>query len=203
MNPVLHPACRAVAITAVACLLTGCLLGSVGDKRYRLLAPEVDASAVEQHAPADVVLAISRPHTDRTRDSSRVLVRRDRSLMPWPGVAWIDRAPDLLQGLLVETLDGRVATVGRHGSVPHDYRLDLDIRRFELVEHGEGLSAELVLAARLMNASGELVDATTVAERGHSAASSSIDDALAALEGALGAGIEQLAAWLGERLARE
>lgn len=203
MNPLTHPARRVVAIMAIAFLLTGCLLGSGGDKRYRLLAPEVDPAVGGQHAPADTVLAISRPHTDRTRDSSRVLVRRGRSLMPWPGVAWIDRAPEVLQGLLVETLDGRVATVGRHGSVPRDYRLDLDLRRFELVERGEGLSAELVLAARLVDASGELVAATTVVERGHSAASSSIDDALAALEDALGSGIGQLADWLGGRLARD
>lgn len=201
MNHQLKPAgaLRAAAITAFALLLAGCLLGSGGDRQYRLLAPQVEPDIARQ-APADSVLAVSRPHSDRTRDSSRVLVRRGRSLMPWPGVAWIDRAPDLLQGLMVESLDGRVATVGRHGSVPRDYRLDLDLRRFELVERDAGLSAELVLAARLMDASGELVAATTVAERDHPVASSSVDDAVAALEGALGSGIEQLAAWLGEHL---
>src|SRR5699024_9172743 len=99
--------------------------------RYRLIAPQLDAEPAAEQPGDNGTLAISRPRTDRTRDSSRILLRRERTLLPWAGVAWIDRAPDLVQTMLIEYLDGRVATVGGYGSLPADYRLDLVMHGFE------------------------------------------------------------------------
>jgi len=175
-------------------LLSGCMLGG-GEMRYRLIAPQVEVPRPMNHRAVDRTLAIARPETDRTRDSSRILVRRDRTLLPWTGVAWIDRTPDLLQDLAITYLDGRVATTGRYGSLPATYRLDLVIRRFEFAEEPGGLQAELSLVARLFDASGELRAVTTLIRR-EPGGQASIDEVVPAMERVMLAVFDELADWL-------
>lgn len=189
---------RTAGLSLLVLLLSACALGG-GDRQYRLIAPELVVD-IETSERAGTVLAVARPQADRTRDSSRILVRRGRGLMPWSGAVWVDRAPDLVQGLLVETLDGRLATVARLGSVAAEYRLDLELRRFELVEEAGELRAELVFAARLLDASGTLLSTTLISEQDHPADGGTLDAAVAAMEDSLSAGFARLAAWLRTQL---
>lgn len=189
---------RIAAALAVVALLSACAIGA-GDSRYRLIAPQV-AVDIDRPPIENLVLAVGRPQSDRARDSSRILVRRGRDLLPWPEAAWADRAPELLQGIAVETLDGRLATVVRHGTVPADYRLGLDLRRFELVEGPDGLEAQFVLGVRMLDASGALIGATTIDASGQRTAGRSLDAAMSAMESAISAGLEQMVEWLRARL---
>lgn len=181
-------------LLAVAALLSACVLGGA-DKRYRLIAPQIEAGDAVSSEDSGLTLAIARPQADRTRDSTRILVRRDHVLMPWPGAAWIDRAPSLVQDLLVAYLDGRVATVGRYGSLPADYRLELVITRFELADRADGLQADVAVVARLFEASGRLL-ATTRAEDRTPASGTSLEDAVAAMETGMSQVFGELADWL-------
>lgn len=185
---------------SLACmyLLSACVLGG-GETRYRLIAPQPEPPAPAESAPQQTTLAVARPLTDRTRDSSRILVRRDRTILPWQGAAWIDRSPDLLQSLLVEFLDGRVATAGRYGDLPASFRLDLVLRRFEFVEGAGGLQAEILLVARLFDAAGGLEDVTTISQR-EDVGGRSLDEAVGAMESAMGATFAELGEWLRPRL---
>lgn len=184
-------------LLSAAMLLSGCLLGGE-ETRYRLIAPQVDTVPTGPTAMIDASLAIARPGADRTRDSSRILVRRDRTLLPWAGAAWIDRSPDLVQDLLADFLTARMAAVGRYGSLPADHRLDLVLRRFEFVEDDEGLQAEIVLVGRLFDVRGELLGATTLSARERSG--KSIEEAVRAMETAMEAVFGELAGWLRPRL---
>jgi len=190
---------KVIALAVAVFVLASCALG-VQKESYRLMAPAVQA--VDARSAEDIgrKLAIARPEADRTRDSSRILVRRGRTLLPWANAAWIDRAPELLQGLLVEYLDGRVATVGRLGSLPAQYRLDLVLRRFELVESGDELDAELVLVARLFAADGTLLG-VTVLEGQTAADGNELDAAVHAMEITLADAFGALADWLSPPLA--
>lgn len=191
---------KVVALAGAVVVLASCALG-VQKESYRLMAPTVKAADPQAPGHTGKTLAIARPEADRTRDSSRILVRRERTLMPWTNAAWIDRAPGLLQDLLVEYLDGRVATAGRLGSLPAQHRLDLVLRRFELVEGGGGeLDAELVLVARLFAADGAL-QGVTVIEGRQAAEGRGLDDAVAATETAIAEAFGALADWLSPRLA--
>lgn len=185
---------RALFCLTVSLLASSCMLGG-GEVRYRLIAPELEASSAPAEPTGVGTLAVSRPQTDRTRDSSRILLRRDRTLLPWAGVAWIDRAPDLVQTMLIEYLDGRVATVGGYGSLPADYRLDVVMHGFEFAEAAQGLRAEFDIAVRLFDAGGGLV-ATNRVVRHASADGESIDRALPALESSLRLAFEELSDWL-------
>ncbi|MDZ7790241.1 MAG: ABC-type transport auxiliary lipoprotein family protein [Xanthomonadales bacterium] len=188
---------KTFSLPAAVLLLTACALGGASD--YRLITlqvPRVDSISSDDPLPT---LAIARPQTDRTRDSSRILVRRDRTLMPWSSAAWIDRAPDLVQDLLVDYLNGRVARTGRAGSLPAEYRLDLNLRRFELVEGADGLTAEIELVARLFAADEALLGNTRL-QGVQPAGGHSLEAAAAALEEATADVFGQLAGWLRPRL---
>ncbi|MEE4304875.1 MAG: ABC-type transport auxiliary lipoprotein family protein [Wenzhouxiangella sp.] len=192
-------ALKTAILLAAATLLSACVLGG-SETRYRLIAPQLEADAAPGAGEADRTLAIARPQADRARDSTRILVRRDRVLMPWAGAAWIDRAPDLVQDLLVAHLDGRVAMVGRYGSLPAEYRLDLVLRRFELVESDSGLAADIAIVARLFDSGGALLDSTGVTSR-KSASNANLDAAMSAMEAGMEEAFGSLARWLDERLA--
>lgn len=195
------PTPRLTCLLMIALILSACTIGG-NERSFRVLEPQLDLIAAGDETPLDVVLAVARPQADRTRDTSRILVRRDRSLMPWAGVAWNDRAPDLVQDLLVEALDGRVATVGRHGALAADYRLELALRRFELVEEGQSLHAQLGLTIRLLDREGVIVDTIRIDER-ERAAGGDVGAAVTAMEAALAPGVETLAGWLRERLSAQ
>jgi ABC-type uncharacterized transport system auxiliary subunit len=187
---------------AGALLLSACVLGG-DEKPYRLIAPRIEPPETAAASRIDTMLAVARARADRTRDSSRILVRRDRTLLPWSGAAWIDRAPDLLRDLLIEYLEGRIATVGAYGELPATERLDLVLRRFEFAEREGGrLRAEVEVVARLFSAEGELIDSTVLSGR-QETQGESIEAALPAMEAALGAVFSDLADWLAARLGAE
>lgn len=185
-------------LLAAATLLSACVLGG-GETQYRLIAPQLDAGEGALPESSDRTLAVARPDADRTRDSTRILVRRDRVLLPWSGAAWIDRAPELVQGLLVNFLDGRVATVGRYGSLPAKYRLDFVLRRFEFVEQSDGLHADIAVLARLFQADGRLLAVTGV-ERLEPVDGASIEAAVVAMEAGMEGVFGELAEWLQDHM---
>ncbi len=191
---------RIVALLSTVALLSACALGG-GGERYRLIAPnltvETGANPIE-----GLTLAVARPLADRSRDSSHILVRRGRDLMPWPAAAWIDRAPELVRGLLIDAFDGHLATVVRRGTVSADYRLELDLRRFELVEGPDGLAAELLMSVRLLDKHGQLLATARFHEADHPARGGSLDAGVAALEQAMAQSFSSLADWLRSELPR-
>jgi ABC-type uncharacterized transport system auxiliary subunit len=192
-------AVRATACTAAALSLAACALG--GETRYRLIDPQIDPPERSQTNDTERRLAVARPLADQTRDSSRILVRRDRSLMPWAQGAWIDRAPDLVRAELVEFLDGGWGTVGAYGELPSEHRLDLVLERFELVADGSEMSAEVTLTVRLFNAQGELQDVLRPSALEPVAESDSLDSAVRAMEAAMRSTFVELQAWLDARVA--
>ncbi|NEZ02920.1 hypothetical protein G4Y73_02005 [Wenzhouxiangella sp. XN201] len=189
---------RWIFLLTASLVLSACTIGGA-ERNFRVLAPQLDTIGPGDQTPLEAVLSVARPQADRTRDSRSILVRRGRSLMPWAGVAWNDRAPDLVQDLLVDALDGRVATVGRHGALVADHRLDMELRRFELVEEGGSLEAELELTVRLLDRFGVIVDTIRIGER-EATGGGDVEAAVAAMETALERGFGTLAEWLRERL---
>lgn len=197
MNEASPSTIRSIAAALIALVLTGCMLGGEATT-YRLIEPA--APELEFGGASQATLAIVRPRTDRTRDTSRIIVRRERTLLPWSGASWIDRLPDLVQDMLVDSLDGRLATVGRAGELDADYRLELEVHRFELARSGDRLVAEVDLSARLRDASGRILDSTRVADGDELSEGESLEAAVAALERAFADVARALGDWLVEEL---
>ena len=105
---------------------------------YRLSATEV------QHGgqPLELALAVARPQAPAALDTDRLaVVKPGLGFDYFAGLRWAEPAPSMLQQLLVQALaaDGRFATtVAAPSRVPTELLLDLELRRFEAVDGGEG-----------------------------------------------------------------
>jgi cholesterol transport system auxiliary component len=80
-------------------------------------------------------LVIDLPTASESLDTDRIALIRDRTRFDYFGdSAWTDRAPVLVQGLLVEAFEnnGRIAEVARDaGTMSPDYVLGTELRDFE------------------------------------------------------------------------
>jgi cholesterol transport system auxiliary component len=131
-----NPFLRRRALGAISYLvpLAGCgfLVGQPAPKLYRL-APRTDDAP---HGPAvRRQLVIGVPAAPQSLDTDRIaLSRNDTMLDYYKDAAWTDRAPVLLQGLLVEAFEnsGRIVAVGRDTSgLTPDYSLEIELRELE------------------------------------------------------------------------
>ncbi|MEN1728166.1 MAG: ABC-type transport auxiliary lipoprotein family protein [Pseudomonadota bacterium] len=141
---------------------------------------------------------VPRPVTDQTRDSDRVIVRRGGSrLQVYPGVSWLDGLPEMVQTLLVQALSdsARVAGVGRSG-LRARFALAAELRRFELVDDGEGLRVELVVTASLIDQRASLSVGSRTFRVTQTVSSNDIDDTVTAFEGGLNTLLSELIPWM-------
>lgn len=130
--------------------LAGCSIGPEA-KTVQLLDPRPDSGPAHAGEPASWSLGVTRPDTDPTRDSNRVLVRTDQGqLKVHPSARWVASAPDLFRTLLIRHLrDQALLAQAGPGAAGADRILAIDLRRFELTEHGGSLAVEITAEARL------------------------------------------------------
>ncbi len=179
-------------------LLPGCAL--VGTSApLNILAPSltgIDASGLEA---VDWSVQIQRPVADRMRESDRVLVRRSASrLQVFPGAAWLDSAPEMLQSLIIQAFadSQRFSGVGRSGGIRTRYGLSTEIRQFEAVDIDGVLRVEISLLASLVHQrTGRSVAAMTFAQTSP-VKGSDVDALVAAFEQALNNLLPELLAWV-------
>jgi len=144
---------RWLVVLMVSLGLTGCALTGK-PSTIDILAPNpaaVDASGMEV---VDWSVQIQRPVADQMRDSDRVLVRRTASrLQVYPGAAWLDSAPEMLQSLIIQAFadSQRFSGVGRSGGIRTRYGLSTELRNFEAVDQGDGLRIDISLLANLVH----------------------------------------------------
>ena len=134
---------RMVVLLAAVAMCAGCVGSALESKReepevFRLTMPETtDAGSALPRA-----LAVGRPRAPVSLDTERIAVAGPaRRFDYYAGVRWAEPAPLMLQNLLVQALaaDGRFATVVSVPSrVPSDYQLEIELRRFEAENDGQG-----------------------------------------------------------------
>jgi cholesterol transport system auxiliary component len=192
------------ALFALVPALSGCAVvtslqtASRSLDAYELTAP----AAVPGPGRADRTLLVELPTTSGALSTDRILVKPTAVQVQYLSDArWIDPAPELVQALLVRTIDntGRVAFVSGQslGPVP-DYILLGDLRDFqvEIVPGGEPPVVVVVsLALSLMRDLDQRVIATQVFERRVPAASSEAQTVVAAFDRAMDAVLAEAAAW--------
>ena len=199
-----------IAMAALLALaLSACALGRPAAP-VSILAPEIEGQFGQELDAVDWGIQVRRPVTDRMRDSERVLVRAAPSrLQPYPGAAWLDNAPDVVQMLTIQALEdsNRFQGVGRTGGLQTRLVLDTELRRFEGVDDGSpDLSAELVVHANLVyQRTGQVVASNTFrfTER---ASGKELDPLVRAFERALQAYFASLLPWViteGQRAKQE
>lgn len=119
---------------------------------YQLAAQDGAATAVT--APP-IVVAVASPNASRATGGTDIVWRQDGELAFMERGAWDGTAVDLLQILLVETLDrsGAVRTAVRVGEGARaDLEIRWDIEAFEVREDRNSLTAYFAANARLIDA---------------------------------------------------
>ncbi|MBY6263840.1 hypothetical protein EI613_18235 [Azospirillum sp. 412522] len=152
---------------------------------------------------ADWQLLVETPAAAAGIDTPRIaLARTPTSLDYFADVSWADRAPNMVQGLIVQTFEdsGRIVSVGRDTvGLRSDYVLKSELRDFQAEYATPGaalpdrvhvrLSAKLVAMPRRTIEAGETFEASAPV-RGRS-----FTDVIAAFDEALGRVTGELVSW--------
>jgi cholesterol transport system auxiliary component len=150
---------------------------------------------------ADWQLVVEEPTTPNAINTDRMAIRpTPLQIEYFPEVKWTDRAPALVQTLLVESFEnsGKIVGVGRRSiGLTGDYVLTSELREFEAMADGAG---NVTVAVRMVlklvrQSSGSIIAATTHAETAV-AASSAPADVVQAFDMALGKVLKQTVTWV-------
>lgn len=148
-------------------LLGGCsLLGSNERSAVTIYSPVVRIQADPSWPQVDWQLVLVKPSAARVVDSPRINVRPSPSeLEVYKGVSWAQPATDMLDDALVRGFEdsGRIQGVARVTTgIRADYKLALDVRRFEADYRGQATPTALIeVNAKLIH----VVDQRVVADR--------------------------------------
>ncbi len=178
--------------------LAGCggsLLGPSSNppSLYRLSAPEDIVSATPA---ARWQLVVDTPTAPQDLDTSRIAIAPEPARIDYyAGVAWADRAPVMIQELMLESFDksGKVAAVRQQSNIRPDFLLSTDIRHFEADAAGDP-SVHVDISAHLIRAR----DRAIVATRNFSATapvSPGFDGTIGAFDQAMRTMLPQIVDW--------
>jgi cholesterol transport system auxiliary component len=151
-------------------------------------------------------LLVSTPIAPAEIDTTRVALTRSPTTIDYfANAAWSDRAPAMVQSLLIESFEqtGKIISVSRDLAVLRaDYILMSELRRFEArYENGEAPPTVLVrLLVRLIKMPERTIIGDDLAEGREPAASNSMDAIIEAYNEALGSVMKRLVTWTLRRI---
>jgi cholesterol transport system auxiliary component len=149
---------RVTAMVLLMATLGGCaLLGGGGRTAATVYAPDPRVPADPSWPAVRWQLSVSPVSAARVLDSYRIAVRpTPGELEVYKGASWAKTPTDMLQDTLLMTLEdsGLIGAVARQGSgVGADYKLVLDLRRFEADYAGNAVPAATIeVNAKLLHA---------------------------------------------------
>ena len=181
-------------------LLTGCnILGTRSSETLVSYSPEIDVAG-GGGAAVQWQLVVARPSAESMLSGPRIAVRSGGELQVLKGARWTDPAPELLQGLIVRSLEdsGRILGVARQSSgLRGDFTLALDLRAFEAVYAGGGApTVEVVFNAKLLSAGGNRALAARTFRSEAPASGRDAEAVVAAFEVALQQTVGELVGWI-------
>ena len=138
-------------------LLSGCNTGSLlapagpAPALYTLAAPDQNGAP---GARVDWQLLVEAPIVTLDLNTARIAVAPSAQRVDYyADVAWADRAPVLIQNMIIESFDrsGRIAGVDRqHGGLRADFLLETDLRDFQVEAQQSPPSAHVRITAKLV-----------------------------------------------------
>jgi cholesterol transport system auxiliary component len=154
-------------------------------------------------------LLVDTPVAPAEIDTARVALSRSPTTIDYfANAAWSDRAPAMVQSLLIESFEqtGKIPSVARDTAVLRaDYILMPELRRFEArYENGEAPPTVLVrLLVRLVKMPERTIIGEDIAEGRETATANAMDAIVAAYDEALGSVMKRLITWTLRTMARD
>lgn len=193
----------ALVVAASALALGGCsILGGGGEReRATIFSPDPRVAADPSWPTVDWQLALNTPSAARTTDTYRIAVRPSPGeLQVYRGASWARSTTDMVQDTLLRTLEdsGRITGVARRGAgVAPDYRLEMDLRRFEADYAGNAVPAATIeLNAKLLHTVDQKIVASRTFLQAEPAAGTDIAQVADAFSRSLGAISHEVAGWV-------
>lgn len=154
-------------------------------------------------------LLVDTPVAPAEIDTTRVALTRSPTTIDYfANAAWSDRAPAMVQSLLIESFEqtGKIVSVARDSAVLRaDYILMPELRRFEArYENGDAPPVVLVrLLVRLIKMPERTIIGDEIAEGREPAARNSMDAIIEAYNEALGSVMKRLVTWTLRRMGQD
>lgn len=189
----------AIALLSVA-LLDGCALVGSGQRdagTIYSIDPRVSADATWPSVRWQ--LAVATPTASRAIDTLRIAVRpTPNELQVYKGVQWSKRPSEMIEDTVLRALEdsGRTPAVARPGSgIAADYKLVLDLRRFESDYVSGAPAATVEVSAKLLHTADQQVVASRTLLQAVPAEGVAVPAVVAAFEQALARTGRELAVW--------
>jgi cholesterol transport system auxiliary component len=197
-------ALRAAACTLLLVALGGCsILGDGRSDRERatIFAPDPRVQADPAWPAADWQLSLAPPSAARMIDSFRIAVRpTPDELQVYRGASWAKTPTDMVQDTVLRALEdsGKLPAVARQGTgFAADYRLALDVRRFEADYAGRATPAATIeVNAKLVHSVDQGIVASRTFLYAEPAAGTDVAQVVDAFSRALGALGRELSGWI-------
>ena len=197
--------CKLCAVGFFATALAGCSTilpgGDTANTLYGLQAPNADGMPISS---AGWQLMVEEPVAERALDTDRIAIYTGpHALQYFTGARWTDRAPRMLQDLIVETFEnaGLQMSASRQAvAVRPNVALISDLRDFEarVTSTGEDAAAPEVvvrLSAKVIWLDGRKVLDGRTFEARHMAVSDSVADVVVAMNVATQSVVRDIVSW--------
>lgn len=188
-------------LLALPVVLGGCsILGGGQREPVTLYSPQAVAQPDPAWPQVDWQLAIAKPSAARLVDSPRIAVRpTPGELQVYRGSSWAQPPTEMIEASVLRVLEdsGRITGVGRLATgIRPDYRLAMDVRRFE-ADYGGGTLpvATLEISATLLNNRDQRIVARRTFLREEPAAATDVGTVTEAFGRALAAVSSEIAGW--------
>jgi cholesterol transport system auxiliary component len=145
-------------------------------------------------------LVVEDPTAAKGIDNDRVVIRPSAyELKYYPNIRWTDRAPIMIQTLLIESFEnsGKIVAVGRRAiGLSGDYVLKPELREFQAERSdGQGLEVRVRLNLKLIRVTSGIIIASESFERVEPAKSDQPTDVVTAFDEALGGVLKNAVTW--------
>lgn len=150
-------ACSRITLAALLALGLAALTGCAGLTTLRNVAEPTDLYALTPKSSHDpglpeiaAQLVVEEPSAASSVDTDRIAVMPNPYMVEYfPGARWVDRAPLMVQTMLVESFEnsGKVAAVGRQAiGLSSDFTLFTELREFQAqVVNGDNTAIKVVI----------------------------------------------------------
>lgn len=190
-----------LACSLAVLLLGGCsILDSKQTDPVTIYSPQIRVAPDPAWPTVNWSLVIAKPTAARVVDSPRISVRpAPGELQVYKGAAWAQPATDLLQDAVQRVLEdsGRIAAVSSaDAGILGDYRLVMDVRRFESDYAGQAAPAATIeISAKLVQQRSQRVVASRTFLQAEPAGGTEVPQVAAAFEHSLTRITHDLAGW--------
>lgn len=194
---------RLAAGAVLATLLAGCasILGGGSDERTTVYSPDPRAALDPALPRVSWQLALGATTGPRTVDSYRIAVRpTPDEVQVYRGAGWARTPSEMLQSTVLRALEdsGKIGSVARQGTgIAADYRLLIDLRRFEADYAGNAVPAATIeFNAKLVHGVDQSIVASRTFLQAQPAAGTDLPQVVDAFSRALEAVGGELAGWV-------